>query len=120
MVKKFRRLAILKLKKINEIKVLFLKDVDLKKVLPSNKISFGEKKYKYFIDYLHNHHKVKPSHIMLPKISGYVQSYDGHTKWMYFLIEDDELLENYSTIWDKVGADMKKNFIASPSIRKNF
>ena len=26
---------------------------------------------------------------------------------MYFLIEDDELLENYNTIWDKVGADIK-------------
>ena len=34
----------IEIKKKNEIKVLFLKDVDLKKVLPSNKISFGEKK----------------------------------------------------------------------------
>ena len=39
---------------------------------------------------------------------------------MYFLTEDDELLENYSTIWDKVSADLKKNFIVSPSIRKSF
>ena len=27
-------------------------------------------------------------------------SYDGQTKWMYFLIEDDNLLEKYNTIWD--------------------
>ena len=27
------------------------------------------------------------------KTSGYVKSYDGQTKWMYFLIEDDNLLE---------------------------
>ena len=32
--------------------------------------------------------------IMLPKTSPYVKSYDGQTKRMYFLIEDDELLEN--------------------------
>ena len=27
-------------------------------------------------------------------------SYDGQTKWMYFLIEDDNLLEKYNAIWD--------------------
>ena len=35
-----------------------LKDVDIEKVLVSNKISFGEKNYKYFIGYLYNDHKV--------------------------------------------------------------
>ena len=28
---------------------------------------------------------------MLPKTSTYVKSYDGQTKCMYFLIEDDDL-----------------------------
>ena len=28
---------------------------------------------------------------MLPKTSAYVKGYDGQTKWMYFLIEDDDL-----------------------------
>ena len=54
---------ILKLKKINftAIKVLFfLKGVDIEKVLVSNKISLGERNYKYFIGYLYNDHKVKP------------------------------------------------------------
>ena len=63
----------------------------IKKVLVSNKIYFGEKKYKQFIGYLYNNHKVKPLHIMLSKASAYVKSYDGQTKWMYFLIEDDDL-----------------------------
>ena len=35
---------------------------------------------------------------MLPKASGYVKSYDGQTKWMYFLIEDVDLLEKYNAI----------------------
>ena len=26
-----------------------------------------------------------------------------------FLIEDDDLLEKYNTIWNKVSADLKKN-----------
>ena len=29
---------------------------------------------------------------------------------MYFLIEDDDLLEKYNTIWDKVSTDIKKEF----------
>ena len=52
---------------------------------------------------------------MLPKTSAYVKSYYGQTKWMYFLIEDDELLEKYNTIWDKVSADIKKYLIVSLS-----
>ena len=35
---------------------------------------------------------------MLPKTSASVKSYDGQTKWRYFLIEDNDLLEKYSTI----------------------
>ena len=29
---------------------------------------------------------------MLPKTSASVESYDGQTKWMYFLIEDIRLI----------------------------
>ena len=53
---------------------IFLKDVDIEEVLVSNKISFGEKSYKYFIVYLYNDHKVKLLHTMLPKTSAYVSS----------------------------------------------
>ena len=27
---------------------------------------------------------------------------------MYFLIEDDDVLEKYDTIWDKVSVDIKR------------
>ena len=29
---------------------------------------------------------------------------------MYILIEDDNLLEKYNTVWDKISADIKKEF----------
>ena len=57
-----------------------------------------------------NYHKVKPLHIILPKTNAYVKIYDGKAKWMYFLIEDDDLLKKYNTIWDKVSADIKREF----------
>ena len=87
------------------------------KVLLFNKISFGEKNCKYFIDYLYNDHKVK-SLYMLPKTNAYVIGCDIQTKWMYFLNEDDDFLEKYNTIWDKVSADIKKEFDSHPVYNK--
>ena len=98
---------------------ILLGDEDIEKVLVSNKVSFGEKNYKCFIGYLYDNHKVKPLHIMLPKTTAYVKSYDGQTKWMYFLTEDD-LLEKYNTIWDKVSADIKKEFDSKPVYNKSY
>ena len=69
---------------------------DVEKV--SNKILFGDKNCKYFIGYFYYDNKVKPLNIMIPKTNAYVKSYDGQTKWIYFLIEDDD----YNTIWDSV------------------
>ena len=101
---------------------IYLKDVDIEKVLASNKISFGEKNYKYLIGSLYNDNKVKPLHIMLPKTNACVicVNYDGQTKWMYFLIEDDDLLEKHNAVWDKVSADVKKEFDSEPVYNKEF
>ena len=67
---------------------------------------------------MYNDHKVKPLHIMLPKSNAYVKSYDGQAKWMYFLIENDDLLEKHNTIQDKVSADIKKEFNNEPVYNK--
>ena len=95
-------------------------DVDIEKVLASKNISFGEKNFKYFIGYLYDNHKVKPLYITLPKTSAYLKGYDGQTKWMHFLIEDDDLLEKYNTIWGKVSADTKKEFDNQAVYNKEF
>ena len=49
-----------------------------------------------------------------------MKSYDRQTKWMYFLIEDSDLLVKYSTIWDKVSADIKKEFDSEIVYNKNY
>ena len=41
---------------------------------------------------------------MLPKTNVYVKSYDGQSKWMYFLIENDNKRkhnkkEHYKILW---------------------
>ena len=57
---------------------------------------------------------------MLPKTSAYVKSYAGKTKWMYFSIEDDYLLEKYKVIWGKVSADIKNELDSEPVYNKNY
>ena len=37
-----------------------------------------------------------------------------------FLIVDDDLLEKYNTIWDKVSADIKKEFDSEPVYNKSY
>ena len=69
---------------------------------------------------MYNDHKVKPLHIMLPKTTTYVKSYDGQTKWMYFLIKYNNLLEKYTTICDKPSANIKKEFDREPAYNKLF
>ena len=113
----------MKLKKINltaTIVLFFLEDVDIEKVLVSNKTSSAEKDYKYFIGYFYNDYKLKWLHIMLPKTSAYVKSCDGKTKGMYFLVEYDGLLEKYNTIWEKVSPDIKKEYDSEPVYKEKF
>ena len=58
---------------------------------------------------------------MLPKTNPYVKTYDGQTKWTYFLIAHDDLLEKYNTIQKiKVGADIKKELDSEPVYNKSF
>ena len=54
------------------------------------------------------------AYILVTKIG-----YDGQTKWIYFLIKDDDLFKKCKTIWDRVVADVKKEFDSEPLYNKN-
>ena len=56
-----------------------------------------KKNYKYFFIYLYGGSNVRPLNVILPRTSSYVKSYDGQTKYIYFLIEDGDLLGKYTT-----------------------
>ena len=94
-----------------------MENVDIDNVLVFNKISSDEKNCKYFNGYLYDDYKTKPLHIIFPKT--YVKRYNGQTKWKYFLIEDNDLLNKYNTICDKVNSNIKKEFDSKP-VYKHF
>ena len=71
-------------------------DVDINKIIVSNRVSFGKKGFKYFIGYKDNK-KVRPLYIMLPKVSAYKRNFD-ETKHLSFSEKDDALLEKYNKV----------------------
>ena len=64
----------------------FLENVDIDNVLVSNKISFGEEDYKYFIGYLYDDYKIKSLHVMLLKTNAksYVNAMMGRRNGFIF------------------------------------
>ena len=82
--------------------------IDINKIVVSNKISYGKNDFKYFIGYK-DAKRIRPSCILLPKISAYRRNFDT-TKCVSFLIKDEKLLEKYNEIWKKVSSVTKKEF----------
>ena len=71
--------------------VSVLEDIDTDNVLVSSKISSGEKHINALLVTYMIIIKLKLLYRMLPNTRAYVKSYDEQTKWIYFLIEDDDL-----------------------------
>ena len=53
-------------------------------------------------------------------MSGYVKGYGGQTKWMYFLIEDHDLLKSIILFGIKSALILKINLIANLTTLENF
>ena len=55
--------------------LILIYDIDINKIIVSNKVSFGERGFKYFIGYKDNK-KVRLLCIMLPKMTAYKINFD--------------------------------------------
>ena len=54
-----------------------------------------------------------------PKNSRFIKGFN-ETEYMYFLIEDNELLEKLNNIWDKVSNSVKKEFHSEPLCNEKY
>ena len=66
-----------------------------------------KKWFKYFIGY-RDAEEIRPLCIFLPKMTAYRKDLD-ETKYISFLIKDNELLEKYNEIWEKKLVILSKN-----------
>ena len=95
-----------------------IKNIDITKIVVSNKVSFGKKGFKYFIGYKDGK-KIRPLCIFLPNMSAYRKDFD-ESKYISFLIKDDELLEKYNEIWEKIKNSLKKEFDSEPGYNEKY
>ena len=72
----------------------------------SNKVPNDERNFKDFMR-CKDDNDFKPLCIMFPKMSGCVECFD-ETKYIYFLIEGENLLKAYNKVWDKIVIIMQK------------
>ena len=83
-----------------------INNIDINKIVVSNKVSFGKKDFKYLIGYK-DAKIVRPLCISLPKMSGYRRDFDK-TKCMSFFIKHEKLLEKHNAVWKKISNIIKK------------
>ena len=90
---------------------VLIKVIDINKIVVPDMVSFGKNGFKYFIGYKDGK-IIRALCTFLPKMNAYRTDFH-ETKCMSFLIRDDELLEKYNEIWEKVKNNIKKNLIVN-------
>ena len=94
-------------------KVTSIEDIDVNKILVSEKEPYGTKNsIKYFIGYNEND-VIRPLCVRLPQMTGYARKFDENAT-MSFRANNKQLLKNYNKIWEKVEKLMRIDFESKP------
>ena len=57
---------------------------------------------------------MKPLCFILPQISGYIKYFENGGKNMSFAIKNDDVLDKYNEIWDKIKKTLSNKFHSMP------
>ena len=75
--------------------------VNVDQIVISDKFKHSDDGFKYFIGYKEGE-IVKPLCIILPQMSRYIKYFENRGKNMSFLTKDDDVLNKYNEIRDKI------------------
>ena len=87
--------------------------VNVSHIVISDKFRHNDDGFEYFIGYKEDD-IVKPLYIISPQMSGCMKYFENGGKNMSFLIKDDNLLDKYSEIWNKVKKTLNIKFHSMP------
>ena len=87
--------------------------INIDQVVISGKFKHSNDGFKYFVGYKEDE-IVKPLCIVLPHMSGYIKYFENGGKNMSFVIKDDNVLDKYNKIWDKIKTDLNIKFHSMP------
>ena len=73
---------------------------------------------KYIIGY--NDSTIIPLQLFLPKMTGYLNIFEDGTKKMSFFADNNEFLERYTKIWEKISDLIDKKFDSDPNYNNKY
>ena len=83
--------------------------VNVDQIVVSDKFKHSDDAFKYFIGYKEGE-IVKRLCIILPQFTRYIKCFENGGKNMSFVINDDEVLDKYNEIWDKIKGTINIKF----------
>ena len=87
--------------------------INVDQIVVSDKFKHSDNGFKYFIGYKEGE-IVKPLCIILPQMSGYIKYFDIGSKNMSFMVKNDDVLDKYNEIWDKIKETLNIKFHSMP------
>ena len=87
--------------------------VNTKHIVTSDKFKHTDEGFKYFIGYQEDE-IVKLLCIILPQMSGYIKYFENGGKSISFIVKDDDMLDKYNEIWDKIKEKLNIKFNSMP------
>ena len=87
--------------------------INVDQIVVSDKFKHSDGGFKYCIGYKEGE-IVKPLRIILSQMSGYIKYFKNGGKNMSFVIKDDDVLDKYNEIWDKIKGKLNIKFHSMP------
>ena len=87
--------------------------VNVDQIVVSDNFKHRDGCFKYFITYKEDDF-VKPLCIILPQMNTYIKCFKNSGKNMSFIIKDDDILDKYNEIWDKIKETLNIKFHSMP------
>ena len=87
--------------------------VSADQLVVSDKVKHSNYRFKYFIGYKKGE-IFKPLCIILPEMSGCIKYFESSGKNMSFLIKDNDVLDKFNEIWDKIKNKLNIKFHSIP------
>ena len=93
--------------------------VNVDQIVVSDKFKHSDDGFKYFIGYKEGE-IVKPLCIILPQMTRYMKYFEKGEKNMPFVIKDDDVLNKYNEIWDKIKETLSIKFRSMPIYNEKY
>ena len=96
-----------------------LMSVNVDQTVISDRFKHSDEGFKYFIGHQEDE-IVKPLCIILPQMSGYIKYFEKGGKNVSFFVRDDNALDKYNEIWDKIKEKLNIKFHSKPAYDQKY